>query len=362
MNSPIRVVVWGTGNIGQAVLKLAARRDDLAVVGVLVYSDHKNGCDIGEIAGIGAQGVAATTDREAIFALMPDCIVYTVQDIGDFRSDSDVKEFLRRGINVVTSLPYQNVDVRGAEIADELQRAGEAGLASLYGAGINPGFMPERLAMTLTGLTSEISEILIEEFYRIGNEPEPTLTAFGFGLPAPEKGERPPAVALVEQLERQFIYYIGDHLGTPVTELRYSADWHLADKMIETSHMTVQPGTAAYITHRWEGVTAPGGPSIKFHAHWYMSDELAPNDLPCEDYYRITIEGLPSVRVGLELRASAFENRRMYDGDSTEPVYYATAATLLQAIPVAIEAAPGIAKIAPPSNTHWHKILSTATN
>jgi hypothetical protein len=61
---------------------------------------------------------------------------------------------------------------------------------------------------------------------------------------------------------------------------------------------------------------------IKFQNHWYVSDKLGPADIPCEEYYRVTIEGRPSVRAGIELRASARDGSRLYPGDPTEPVYY----------------------------------------
>lgn len=359
MNEPLRVVVWGTGNVGKAVIKVAANRKDIDVVGALVYSEAKDGRDIGPIAGIADQGVTATTDRSAVLALAPDCVIYTPVDFGDFRADEDILELLRRGINVVTSLPYQNVAVRGAEVAAAFQRAGEEGGASLFGTGINPGFMPERLAMTATGLVSDMSDVLIEEFYRIGAEPEATLKVFGFGLPAPEDGERPAAVAVVEQLERQFIHFIGNSFGTPITELRYSADWHTTDRDVVLENTVLPARTVAYVTHRWVGVTE-SGPAVRFQTHWYADAAIGPQDLPCEDYYRISIEGRPSLRIGVELRASNTSMSRLYTGDSTEPVYWAIASTLIQAVPLVVSAAPGVRAIDPPSNAHWRADLRDA--
>jgi 2,4-diaminopentanoate dehydrogenase len=357
VSEQIRIVVWPTGNIGKAVLKVAARRDDVDVVGVYVYTDAKAGKDVGAIAGIEDQGVLATSDREAIFALEPDCIVYTPLDIGDFRADEEIKEFLRRGINVVTTLPYQYIGVRGADIDASFQEAGQAGEATLFGAGVCPGFMPERLALTLTGLTAEISDVLIEEFYLICNETDATLNTFGIGVAPPPEGERTPAVELVENLEKQFIYYLGDMFGTPVKELIYTADWHLAPEDIQTGAATIKQGTVAYVSHRWEGITDEDGPSITFQNHWYVSDKVGPADVPGEEYYRVTIEGRPSLRAGVELLASAAEERRLNPGDPTEPVYYAAAATLIQTLPGVIDAAPGVKQIEPPGNSHWRAAL-----
>lgn len=361
MNNPYRVVVWGTGNIGKATVKLAAGREDVEIVGAWVHSESKEGRDLGTIVGISPLGVTATLDREAVLALAPDCILYTPMWAGDFsQSDADIVSFLERGINVVTPLPYQNLNVRGQDVVERFQRAGEAGSATLYGAGINPGFFPERLAVMLTGLCGDVDDILIEEFYLMGGEPPEAFQPFGLGVAPPaEDAGKSPVASVMELLEQQFIYYIGDVLGTPVIDVEYSADWFVAPKDLPIASTVVAEGTVAYVNHRWSGRTK-NGPTIRFQNHWFLSSEMVPDsfgEVPCEDYYRITVEGRPSVRVGLELKASARENARFFAGDDSEPVYYATAGTMLQAIPGVIAHPPGVQSIAAPSNAHWRADL-----
>ena len=58
----IRVVQWTTGNIGRQSVQAIAGRDDLELVGCYAWSPDKVGRDVGELAGIGPIGVAATDD------------------------------------------------------------------------------------------------------------------------------------------------------------------------------------------------------------------------------------------------------------------------------------------------------------
>lgn len=105
-----RVVIWGPGEIGGAVVRAALQRDDIEIVGAKVFNPQKHGKDLGELVGIGPIGIKATTSKDAIKALKPDCVVVTPQPRAIVEGlDDDVVELLESGINVVTSAAYHNV-------------------------------------------------------------------------------------------------------------------------------------------------------------------------------------------------------------------------------------------------------------
>ena len=64
----LRVVVWGTGNVGRPALRAIAAHRDLELAGVIVANPDKVGRDAGELAGIEPLGVAATDDVDAVLA------------------------------------------------------------------------------------------------------------------------------------------------------------------------------------------------------------------------------------------------------------------------------------------------------
>ena len=53
MTKKLRVIQWGTGNVGKHSVEAVHNHPDLELVGALVYSDEKAGRDVGEIVGIG---------------------------------------------------------------------------------------------------------------------------------------------------------------------------------------------------------------------------------------------------------------------------------------------------------------------
>ena len=60
---PYRVISWGTGAVGGEMLSaIIDHRSDLRLVGARVYSEDKNGADVGTLASRPALGVRASTD------------------------------------------------------------------------------------------------------------------------------------------------------------------------------------------------------------------------------------------------------------------------------------------------------------
>ena len=104
MTRKLRVVQWGTGNVGKHSVAAVHEHADLELVGALVYSDEKAGRDVGEIVGLDPIGVIATKDVDEILALDADCVLYHAQ--GDWNPPAaldDVCRILASGKNVVST-------------------------------------------------------------------------------------------------------------------------------------------------------------------------------------------------------------------------------------------------------------------
>lgn len=106
---PIRVIVWGPGDMGGRALHTALNSPDFDVVGVKVFSPHKDGVDIGTLVGLPPVGVSATTSKAAILALDADCVIHTPTTPALLQgADNDVLELLESGKNVVSGASYHN--------------------------------------------------------------------------------------------------------------------------------------------------------------------------------------------------------------------------------------------------------------
>ena len=74
---PYKVIQWATGGVGRAAIQGIADHPQLALVGCWVHSADKAGRDAGDLAGIDATGIAATSDVDALLALEADCVLYS---------------------------------------------------------------------------------------------------------------------------------------------------------------------------------------------------------------------------------------------------------------------------------------------
>src|SRR6478672_7528407 len=159
----LRVVAWSTGNAGKAAIAGIDARPELELVGVWVSNPDKVGKDAGELAGLGRSlGVAATDDTDALLALKPDCIVHTA--MADNRLPdalADLRRFLAAGINVVSSGPVflqYPYGVIPDELISPIQEAAQAGGASLWVNGIDPGWANDVLPLVVTSASERIDE------------------------------------------------------------------------------------------------------------------------------------------------------------------------------------------------------------
>ncbi|HEV3354747.1 MAG TPA: hypothetical protein VG076_17590 [Acidimicrobiales bacterium] len=194
-----RVVQWATGNTGQRALREIIRHPGLELVGLKVYDEAKEGVDAGKLCDEGSTGVAATTDRKAIFALNADCAVYMPRATGKGQTRAGLTEdelvddlvaLLERGTNVVTTV--SDLFAGGVRLSDanrtRVLEACKKGNASVWATGSDPGFITETLPMALLSIQRSVDLIEIEEFGDLSHRPSPhmVMEQMRFGKPLTE--------------------------------------------------------------------------------------------------------------------------------------------------------------------------------
>jgi hypothetical protein len=136
----LKVIQWATGTVGRHAMKAVTDLPHLELVGALAYDPAKAGRDAGEHCGAAPSGIAITTDREAIFAMEADCVLYMAQGEGKREQVlDDVCRLLESGKNVVSPAgPFFPTERYKAEF-DRLQAACAEGGTSFHGCGVHPG-------------------------------------------------------------------------------------------------------------------------------------------------------------------------------------------------------------------------------
>ncbi len=177
-----KVFQWPTGGVGVQLLRETINNPDLELVGVKVFTPSRHGRDAGEIVGLPHTGVTATMDLDDILALDADVVLHAplASDMNDV--DIAVCEALRSGKNVISTAGYHGPQSRGAAVVDRLEAACRDGQATLHGSGIEPGFVFDRVAPTLTSMCLELDHLKMVEAANGAQHPEKSLIIDALGM------------------------------------------------------------------------------------------------------------------------------------------------------------------------------------
>ncbi len=335
---PWRTVQWSTGYVGSLAIRAISERPDLDLAGVWVHTAEKAGRDAGELAGIGAVGVTATTDAAALLALAPDCVCYTAS--GESRpaeAVDDLCRMLAAGINVVTTSIPGLLYPPGYEPADvaRLEAACRAGGASLYSSGIEPGFSGDHLVLVLSTLTHRIRSVRTQEIFTYADYPVAftIFEVFGFGKPVGHQ-----CIMELPGVQRSAwgppVQMVADRLGVQLDEIRETYDKRVTDRPLVTAAGPIDAGTVGAVRFETIGVVDGRDAIVIEHVN-RMAADLAP-DWPTADRdgtYRIVFDGEPGLTCELQVGSPA---------DFSDAGMLATAMRVVNAIPHVCAAAPGI--------------------
>jgi hypothetical protein len=337
-----RVIQWSLGNVGRLALQAIVEHPDLELVGCWVHSPEKAGRDAGELCGIAPVGVEATNDAAALLAADADCISY--MSTGDLRPGEavhDMSRMLEAGKNVVStsvvSLIYPPSAPTGFRA--QLTAACEAGRASCFTSGIDPGFANDLIPLVLSGFSKRIDSVRVMEIlnYDTYDQPEVLFETMGFGKPLDDT----PLLLVPGGLSFAWggaVNGIAAGLEVELDEIREIYEKWAATETFAVPSGTIEAGTMAGLRFEVQGIVA-GAPRIVVEHVTRMHDDAAP-DWPQpsgQGSYRVLLDGDPSIKAELEFVGA--------DGDHNTGGLLMTAMRVLNAVPAVCEADPGLLSV-----------------
>lgn len=332
-----RVVQWATGSIGKTCLRAVLDSPEHELVGLLVYGDRKEGKDAGTIARRPETGVLATRDREEIFALDADVVIHTPRlQVPYENHDEDICRLLRSGKNVITTAGNHYPKAHGPQRQQLFASACEDGGTSLFGVGVSPGVIGERIAMTLASTSMDLDAISIDEVFDASGmtSPDFVFTVMGMGTdPAATDLFAGPLPALYRTLYSETLAYMADALGLVDYELQDDHHVELAERDLQIRAGLIRAGTVVATEWRWN-VHAQGRRRLSLAIIWTM-DPTVPRYLG-RPHWQVRMTGRPEVSMSIDLRDPVDPEVR------TTASQYIAAGIVMQSIPVVLAAPPGV--------------------
>jgi hypothetical protein len=331
----LKVIQWATGTVGRHAMKAVLDTPGFELVGALAYDPAKAGRDAGEHCDAPPLGVAITTDREAIFAMPADCVLYMAQ--GEGKRDQvldDVCRLLASGKNVVSTAITELIYPKacGEDVVARLEEACRAGEVSFHATGIEPGWASEVLPMAMSGLFRRIDHLLVQEIMDYSTYPSADMIAsMGFGAP----GEPVPETSIPKGMGGAFaapLEMVADALGASIEDIVYECEIALAPSARDAGGIRIEAGTTAGKRYRFSAMIE-GRKAMTIEHITRMGEDIAP-DWPQGRGWHVTIEGTPSMKLACEI---AFHGE-----DANDQACLATAMHAVHAIAPVCAAQPGI--------------------
>jgi hypothetical protein len=332
-----KVIQWATGAIGKTALRQVMDHPDLELVGLLVHSDSKAGKDAGEIAHRPITGVIATQSADEILALDADVVLHLPLNLANtFEShDEDIKRLLASGKNVITTVRHGFPWAAGSDYAAGFEEACREGNVSLFGTGVNPGFMTERLAVALTSVCTQVDHILTREIYDFSQVLSPgfIFDHAGVGLTPGEFAEANDMQQIFEHIFGEVVGYVGHALQVEFDEVVADHEFGIADHDLQLPAGKVKAGGVVNFRWRWHGMK-DGKPFLTIEMLWIV--DPSQDGWGYSDGWDIEISGAP----GITARIDLVEPENM--PDRSKAMQYAVAGPVIRAIPEVMKAPPGI--------------------
>jgi len=310
---PITVAQYGIGPIGAEIARLLLTKPWVNLAAAVDIDPAKRGKDLGEIIGINTKtGVAVTPELNTKVDVVCHSTGSRLREVS-----AQLKDLLRRGSHVVSTCEELSFPL-DRDITEELQQAARAANVTLLGTGVNPGFVMDKLPLTITSVCQKVDEVQIIRIQNASTRREPLQRKVGAGMTTDEFRSAVAAGKIKHMGLRESLMMVGNGLGV---EFDHVTDEKIepivAKKEVVTQYLKVAPGQVAGV-HQ----TIPGTGKIKVSLELRMY--VGAEDVAAD---RVIVKGVPDVE--MEIKGGVHGDR-------------ATAAMVVNAIPRVVSARPGV--------------------
>jgi 4-hydroxy-tetrahydrodipicolinate reductase len=310
---PLTVAQFGIGPIGAEIARLLLTKPWIKVVGAVDIDPNKVGKDLGEVIGLGRKaGVIVTQELEG----KPDVVCHStgsrLRDVND-----QLKSLLARGSHVVSTCEELSFPL-DPEIREELMHVARAANATLLGTGVNPGFVMDKLPLTITSVCQDVKSVEIIRIQNASTRREPLQRKVGAGMTVDEFRAAVEAGKIKHMGLKESLMMVGSGLGVEFDHVTDEAiEPIVAESEVVTQYLRVAPGQVAGVHQTIEGM---GRINVSLELRMYVGAEKVAAD-------RVIVRGVPDVE--LEIKGGVHGDR-------------ATAAMVVNAIPRVVQARPGV--------------------
>jgi 2,4-diaminopentanoate dehydrogenase len=246
-NKKIRAIQYGIGPIGAAIVRLLREKNAVEVIGAIDKDPAKAGRDLGEVLGApdAPWGVPVVADAAIMLGKSADIVIHSTSSSLPSVMDQLMECLAAESCIVSTceelSYPFRKYPELSKQLDEEAKTWGVA----LVGTGVNPGFVMDKLAITLSSVSQRIEHAKCVRVVDASKRRLPLQKKIGAGMSVAEFRAQVAAGVIKHHGLPESIAMVADALGFAVDEITETIDPVVAQELVKTEFLEVTAGQAA---------------------------------------------------------------------------------------------------------------------
>jgi hypothetical protein len=275
-------------------VRLMRAKQALEIVGAIDKDPAKAGRDLGELVGApdAPWGVAVSADPTKVLEHPADVVVHSTSSL--LRDVAgQLLECLEAGSCVVSTCEELAYPFRKhPELAAKLDAAAKDSGVTLLGTGVNPGFVMDKLLLTLAAVSQRVDHAKAIRIVDASQRRLPLQKKIGAGMTVEEFHERVAAGAIKHHGLPESVAMVADGLGFTLDDILETIEPEIAEATVQTEFLSVEPGQVAGVHQIARGIAA-GDEKIYMELKLYVGAKQSSDtiELAGEPHIRLTVPG-----------------------------------------------------------------------
>jgi hypothetical protein len=317
----IRAIQYGVGPIGASIVRLMREKQAIEIIGAIDSDPAKAGRDLGEVVGAkdSPWGVLVSADPKEVLEQNADVVIHSTSSSLKKVMDQ-LLACLEAESSIVSTCEELSFPFRThPDLAAKLDAAAKASGVALVGTGVNPGFVMDKLVVTLAAVAQRIEHAKALRVVDASKRRLPLQKKIGAGMTVEEFRAQVKAGVIKHVGLPESVAMVADSLNLPVEEITETIEPKVAAERVQTEYLTVEAGQAAGVHQIGRGLSKDGKELVYLELQMYVGAK-DPADT-------ITLTGHPNISLTIP-------------GGSHGDI--ATASVVVNSIPVILGAIAGL--------------------